>query len=178
MEIAVRTSGAVLAGVISVIGVVGVLGVAAPVAAQRDIERENLTDIREINVRVEELADDAEDAGLTRDLLETTVEQRLRDEGIMLGNSPLAADLYINVATYLGTTGLYAYCVQVSVQQLVTIEGNQLRTLADTWDLAHVGTVGAGNLSEVQQVVSQIVDLFVEDYLEVNDPREKGSIGR
>ena len=101
MEIAVRTSGAVLAGVISVIGVVGVLGVAAPVAAQRDIERENLTDIREINVRVEELADDAEDAGLTRDLLETTVEQRLRDEGIMLGNSPLAADLYINVATYL-----------------------------------------------------------------------------
>jgi hypothetical protein len=152
--------------------IVLVLGAAVePAHAQRDVERENLADIREINVHIEELAQDAEEAGLTRDLLETYVERRLRDEGIELGNSPLAADLYINVATHLGTTGLYAYCVQVSVQQLVTIEGNQLRTLADTWDVSSVGTVGAGNLPQVQQVVSQIVDLFIEDYFEVNDRR-------
>ena len=57
------------------------------------------------------------------------------------------------------------------MQQLVTIEGNQLRTLADTWDLASLGTVGTGNLPQVQEVVLQIIDVFTKDYLEVNDPR-------
>ena len=118
----------------------------------------------------EELADDAEAAGLTRRMLENAIERRLQDRGVPLGNSRLAADLYVNVATFQGSTGLYAYCVRVSAQQLVTIEGNQLRAFVDTWDRASVGTVGAGNLPQVQQVVLQIVDMFSDDFLEVNDP--------
>ena len=135
------------------------------------MERENLTGIREINVIVEELADDAEAAGLTHSTLETAIEGRLQERGVPLGNSRNAADLYVNIGTHQGSTGLYAYCVRVSVQQLVTIEGNQLRAAADTWDLTGLGTVGAGNLPQVQQVVLQIVDAFSEDYFEVNDPR-------
>ena len=146
------------------------VGVAGSAFAQDDAERENLTDIREINVIVEELADDAEAAGLTRRMLENAIERRLQDRGVPLGNSRLAADLYVNVATFQGSTGLYAYCVRVSAQQLVTIEGNQLRAFVDTWDRASVGTVGAGNLPQVQQVVLQIVDMFSDDFLEVNDP--------
>ena len=46
------------------------VGVAGSAFAQDDAEGENLTDIREINVIVEELADDAEAAGLTRRMLE------------------------------------------------------------------------------------------------------------
>ena len=53
---------------------------------------------------------------------------------------------------------------------MVTIEGNRLRSLADTWDRAGLGTVGGANLAEVEQVVLQLVDVFAEDYLEVNDP--------
>ena len=87
-----------------------------------------------------------------------------------MGNSRLSADLYVNVATFQGSTGLYAYCVRVSAQQLVTIEGNQLRAFVDTWDLASVGTVGVGNLPQVQQVVLEIVDAFSDDFLEMNDP--------
>ena len=146
------------------------VGVAGSAFAQGEDERENLTDIREINVIVEDLADDAESAGLTRRMLEHAIEQRLQDRGVPLGNSRLAADLYVNVATFQGSTGLYAYCVRVSAQQLVTIEGNQLRAIVDTWDLASVGTVGVGNLPQVQQVVLEIVDAFSDDFLEVNDP--------
>ena len=76
--------------------------------------------------------------------------------------------MHVSVDTHLGTTGLYAYCVEVAVQQLVTIESNQLRTLADVWQLASLGTVGAGNLPGLESIVLQIVDAFVDDYLEMN----------
>ena len=144
---------------------------AVPARAQDQAERENLTDIREINVIVERLADDAENAGLQRRPMVDAIEQRLEERGIPLGNSRSAADLYVNVATVRSSTGLYAYCIRVSVQQLVTIEGNQLRAYVDTWDRASVGAVGEGNLPELQTVVMQIVDSFSDDYLDMNDPR-------
>ena len=146
------------------------LTVAAPSGAQQDVERENLADIREVNVVVEDLADDAEADGLTRRALLDAAERQLEERGVPLGNSRQAADLYINVATHLGSTGLYAYYARVSVQQLATIEGNQLRAVVDTWDMASLGAVGRGNLPQVEQVVTQLVDLFCDDYFQVNDP--------
>ena len=136
--------------------------------AQDEDERENLTDIREINVVVENLTDDTETAGLRRRTLEAAIERRLERRGVPLGNSRNAADLYVSVDTHLGATGLYAYCIEVAVQQLVTIEGNQLRTLADVWDVGSLGTVGTANLPQVEEVVIQIVDRFIDDYLDTN----------
>ena len=150
--------------------VVVTLVVAPARAAQSDIERENLAGIRDVNVVVEDLAEDAEAAGLTRRALRTAVERHLESRGVPLGNSRQAADLYINVATHQGTTGLYAYYARVSVQQLATIEGNQLRARVDTWARASLGAVGEANLPQVEQVVIQLVDLFCDDYFEVNDP--------
>ena len=39
----------------------------------------------------------------------------------------------------------------------------------DTWDMASLGAVGEANLPQVEQVVMQLVDLFCDDYFEVND---------
>ena len=36
--------------------------------------------------------------------------------------------------------------------EMATIEGNQLRALIDTWDMASLGAVGAGNLGQVEQI--------------------------
>ena len=135
-----------------------------------NVERENLADLREVNVVVEELTADAESAGLDRREIEKVVEGLLEQRDVPLGNSRSAADLYVNIDTFRGSTGLYAYCVEVSIQQLVTIESNQLRTLADVWQLASLGTVGAGNLPGLESIVLQIVDAFVDDYLEMNPP--------
>ena len=148
------------------------LGIAAPAAAQDEDEREYLTGLREVNVFVDDLAPDAEASGLTRDGIEAAVEARLRERGVPLGRSQIAGDLYVRVATHRGATGLYAYFARVSLQQLVTIEGNQERAFVDTWDLDSLGTVGAGNLSQVQGVVLQIVDVFIEDYFSVNERRQ------
>ena len=145
--------------------------IAAPAAAQDENERDYLTDLREINVFVDDLAADAEAAGLTRDGIEAAVEARLRERRVPMGRSQLAGDLYVRVATHRGTTGLYAYFARVSLQQLVTIEGNQERAFVDTWDLDSLGTVGEANLPQVQRVVLQIVDVFIDDYFSVNDPR-------
>ena len=147
------------------------LALAAPAAGQQDVERENLTGIRDVNVVVADLADDVERAGLTRRGLLVAVERRLEERGVRLGSSRQAADLYVDVTTHLGSTGLYAYYARVSVQQLATIEGNQLRAYVDTWDMASLGTTGGANLPRVEEVVLQIVDLFCDDYLEVNDRR-------
>ncbi len=147
------------------------LALAAPAAAQQDVERENLAGIRDVNVVVADLADDVERAGLTRRGLLDAVERRLEDRGVRLGSSRQAADLYVDVTTHRGSTGLYAYYARVSVQQLATIEGNQLRAYVDTWDMASLGTTGGANLPRVEDVVLQIVDLFCDDYFDVNDPR-------
>lgn len=150
---------------------VAVLALTAPVEAQQDVERENLAGIRDVNVVVADLADDAEAAGLTRRGLLDAVERRLEERGVRLGSSRQAADLYVNVTTHQGATGLYAYYARVSVQQLATIEGNQLRAYVDTWDMASLGTTGGANLPRVEEVVLQIVDLFCDDYFDVNDRR-------
>ena len=144
---------------------------AAPVAGQQDVERENLAGVRDVNVIVPALADDAEAAGLTRRGLLDAVERRLEDCGVRLGSSRQAADLYVDVTTHRGSTGLYAYYARVSVQQLATLEGNQLRAYVDTWDMASLGTTGGANLPRVAEVVLQLVDRFCDDYLDVNDLR-------
>ena len=146
------------------------LGAGAGGLAQNDDEREYLEDLREVNVLVEELPPEVEAVGLTRDDIETAVEGRLRERRVPIGRSRLAGDLYVRIGTHRGSTGLYAYFARVSLQQLVTIEGNRHRAFVDTWDLESLGLVGEGNLPQVKQVVLEIVDVFIEDYLSVNDP--------
>ena len=143
---------------------------ATAVLEQSDDEREYLEDLREVNVLVEDLPPAVEAAGLTRDGIEAAVEDRLRERRVPIGRSRLAGDLYVRIGTHRGSTGLYAYFARVSLQQLVTIEGNRQRAFVDTWDLESLGMVGEGNLPQVQQVVLQIVDAFIDDYFAVNDP--------
>ena len=146
------------------------LGAAASAGAQNDDEREYLEDLREVNVLVEELPPEVEAAGLTRDGIDAAIEERLRERRVPIGRSRLAGDLYVRIGTHRGSTGLYAYFARVSLQQLVTIEGNRHRAFVDTWDLESLGLVGEGNLPQVEQVVLEIVDVFIEDYFAVNDP--------
>ena len=146
------------------------LGAAASAGAQNDDELEYLEDLREVNVLVEELPPEVEAAGLTRDGIEAAIEARLRERRVPIGRSRLAGDLYVRIGTHRGSTGLYAYFARVSLQQLVTIEANRHRAFVDTWDLESLGLVGEGNLPQVEQVVLEIVDVFIEDYFAVNDP--------
>ena len=157
------------AHIMAVAALIVLLG-AASGHAQGDDERDYLQDLREVNVLVEELPPEVEAAGLTRDGIEAAVEDRLRERRVPIGRSRLAGDLYVRIGTHRGSTGLYAYFARVSLQQLVTIEGNRQRAFVDTWDLESLGMVGEGNLPQVEQVVLQIVDVFIEDYFAVNDP--------
>ena len=147
-----------------------ILGAGVSGLAQSDDEREYLEDLREVNVLVEELPPEIEAAGLTRDGIEGAIEERLRERRVPIGRSRLAGDLYVRIGTHRGSTGLYAYFARVSLQQLVTIEGNRQRAFVDTWDLESLGLVGEGNLPQVEQVVLEIVDVFIADYFSVNDP--------
>ena len=100
---------------------------AAPAGAQDDAERENLTDIREINVIVERLTDDAEEAGLSRRALSDAIEERLEERGVPLGNSRSAADLYVNVATVRGSTASTLSTADMKVRERALFSGSRMR---------------------------------------------------
>jgi hypothetical protein len=78
-------------------------------------ERENLTDLREVNVAVTDRAADAEAADLTRRALLAEVERRLEKRRVPFWTSRHGADLYIHVSTHLWSTGVFVDYARVSL---------------------------------------------------------------
>lgn len=94
----------------------GIILSPAAVRGQDVHELDNLADLREANVVVGDLNDDVRAAGLNRRELEDAIEHQFQRRGVPFGSSHSGGDLYVNIDTFRGSTGLYAYCVAVSVQ--------------------------------------------------------------
>src|ERR1700686_187081 len=96
---------------------------AVPSAAQTEPERDSLKGLTGVYVLIEDLPNDATQAGLTTDTFRTDVELRLRRSGIkVLGReelfrTPGEPRLYSNVNVLCDRSGICAYSVSVSFQQ-------------------------------------------------------------
>ncbi len=124
-------------------------------------------------VVVEEMRADAERDGLTRNLLQTDVEQRLRQAGITVDNhAPGFLAIFVNTLKF--ESGFYAYAIRVQFKQRVRMERNlKIAALASTWEAPSVvGTVGTRALRDVRGSVRDRVDEFINAYLEEN-PRSR-----
>jgi hypothetical protein len=132
-------------------------------------QRATLKGINTVEVVVEAIDPAAEQDGLTRSQLQTDVEGRLRQAGIVVGPT-LTGHLYVNVDTVKGEHGhTYAYNVSVQyVQQLALARDPKVPIFAPTWDTGGVGMIAANRLREVRQEVANYVDQFIKDYLEQN----------
>lgn len=83
------------------------------------------------------------------------------------------AYLYINVAALKKDYGLYAYSVEVCVNQLVACLRNQeIKQFAETWERREVGTVGVEKLASLEQSVAAHVVAFVTAYRAVNPEQD------
>ena len=144
------------------------VAVTHPAAAQ---DRDNLTGIGPVHVRVENVLPNAERAGLTTTMLQTATESRLRGNGVPLSDeSP--SFLYLNVNTYRAQeTGPYSFEITLEFRTPVqVVSTGRFVFNATIWQIGAVGSVGAGDMGQIQDGALDFVDRFSNDYLAVNAP--------
>ena len=151
--------------------------ITANVVAAQEMERESLKGLKGVQVLVELLRPDVEGRGVSKDSIKTDVELRLRQSGIKVyansreDRSLAKAYLYINLNSMAGTantTGLFAACIEVHLNQWMRSQVNGQELKGSTWSLGMVVTIGVNNLRELRDDVMDLVDVFIYDYLAAN----------
>ena len=137
--------------------------------------KETLRGLPGVAVVIEPLHPTTERDGLTQSQLQAEVEQQLKTAGIRVltqeewKKTPGAPYLYVNVAALKKNYGLYAYAIEVCLNQLVLlIRDQQTQEFAETWETREVGTVGKERLATVRKSVAAHVAVFIRDYFAVN----------
>ena len=120
---------------------------------------------RPMELVVEDLDKDSKAIGLTKDRLQVTAESRLRAARLYtdsMSESTLAY-LYVRVSV-LGP----AVSVDVQYKKYLFDPGNASNGFATTWQSSSTGTHGK-DAGYIVQIVSEIVDKFLVEYLRVNE---------
>ena len=155
--------------------------VASPVVAlNSEMNRASLRGLTGVKVLVEDLAPEVEQAGLAKEPLQKAVEEKLRGAGIKVLTRDEAAltpgepHLYVNVNVTLskGEGVMCSYSIDIALIQNVTLMRDPGQaTYAVTWSTGGVGLIGKKSLSELQESVEGLVDIFVKAYNGVNSKR-------
>lgn len=130
----------------------------------------SLTGLKEIAVLVEELTTELTDAGVSRAVLQTEVQQALEAHGIAVRRDAVPY-LYVLISGFEHrdqqgvTTGLFTYAVDLSLRQTVRLASNPAIevTGASTW-LA-MGKMGVRRKDSLKQDMANIVDDMVGEFL-------------
>ena len=119
---------------------------------------------RPLYLIVEFLPEDAEEIGLTEERIQTAAESRLRAARLYDAE---AADhfLYVNVNVVER-----AFSIDVGYRKLLHDEALDIGGMAETWNTGAAGMHGGSGASFILQGVSEHMDLFVVEYLRVNEP--------
>ncbi len=138
-------------------------------ASNSPSSRQTLQRIKGIHVVVEDLDSD----GLvTVGQVQTDTELRLRKAGINVLETGFPM-LYVNTELLKGrsmaTSGIYAYHIELTLEQAVLVPGNEEAALGATWSTGTTGMVGKDNLSKaIREDVGDLVDKFSNAYLSMN----------
>jgi hypothetical protein len=144
--------------------------------AQNDnyLSRPTLKGLTGVDVIVEYLRPEIEQAGLTRTMLLTDTELTLREAGIpvVAERSLSAGSLYLNVdCMNRPPIMLYGCSLSLELTQPATLVRNPkiVAVSASTWSVAEIYMVGAAYLStDVPNAVQGLVKQFANAYLEQN----------
>ncbi len=139
--------------------------------------RATLRGLRGVSVLVEKLPPEVEKEGLVRNKLQTEAELKLKMAGIKVLTkeeslkAPGEPYLYINVNINIAKTesDIYPYSIDVLLIQKVSLVRDPGRTAyAVTWSTGGVGSIAKPILSQLQNNIEDILDVFVEAYLSEN----------
>ena len=146
------------------------------VYAQTDDEVESLRGLKGVYVLIDSLHPDIEADGLRENQIHTDVELKLRLAGIKVLNEVEylmekgKPYLYIRFNSFRHESGLHIINIGVGLNQSVYLERDlNIKVYgAVTWDLYYTGTVGAKNVNQIRDIIKDLVDEFINDYLSVN----------
>ncbi|MBA2494834.1 MAG: hypothetical protein H0V31_09095 [Acidobacteria bacterium] len=134
-----------------------------------------------LNVLVEDLSPDLEQAGLTRAQIKTDVEIKLHRVGFKIpsiekGFFTPYIYLHISVGAPKTNSGFFSFTVKTALRQEIVLKRNKSITLfAPTWETT-AGGVGTDKIREIRDVISDQVDEFINDYLKANTSTAKQSV--
>ena len=139
-------------------------------------QREILAGLQGVYVLVVDFSPEDEKYGLNKERFKTDVELRLRQYGVkVLSNMErfLASGqpyLYINVNPKIEEKiGLAAINISVQLKEKVLLVRNPtIITAAATWKAQGVAMGGLDNIAQVRELVKDLVDEFINDYLAAN----------
>jgi len=136
-----------------------------------------LRGLQGVGVLVEKLPAEVEKEGLNRLQLQLEVESKLRMAGIKVltreevFRTPGEPHLYINVNVNVAKTesDIYPYSIDMLlIQQVSLLRDPNLTTFAVTWSKGGGGSIGKTILSQLQEYVREMVDIFIKAYLAEN----------
>ncbi len=133
------------------------------------LERATLRGLHAVNVVIDTLDPELVNAGLSRDSLQSRMEQRLERAGI-----PLDKDanefLAIRVTHVRAKRGPIAACFSVGLYQPVVLSRDkEIRTVTQTWEVMTVLMADPKLLSEASlSSVDELADRFVAAYQSAN----------
>jgi len=155
--------------------------IASPAVGQGDdmLARGSLSGVGNVRVVIESPGPEAEGEGLTSQRLRTDVEVKLRTAGVPVSDDSTRGGpfLYLNVGVFRGhqesIKGLYAYNVEVSFYQAVSLERlPSYHPLGRTWSVSALGMVGQNHMVDgIRDAVRDLADLFINAYLAANPKR-------
>jgi hypothetical protein len=139
--------------------------------------RATLRGLEGVAVLVEQFSPEVEKEGLVKNRLQTELELKLRMAGIKVLTkeeclkTPGEPYLYVNINVNIAKTesDIYPYSIDILLIQKVSLvrDPNQA-TYAVTWSTGGVGSIGKPILSQLQNSVEEILDVFVKAFLSEN----------
>jgi len=139
-------------------------------AAPRKGDARTLRGVLEVQVICENLSPDARLAGVTRDHLETVIENRLRRAGVGIVDDIQAAkrrvpSLYVavNVSSVIGENS-FIYSYRVALYEAATLARDpNLIVMAECWQDGGYGIVGARKATSILTHVEECLGRFTDD---------------
>lgn len=138
-------------------------------AGDAPLDRATLRGLGSVGVVVDPLDPDLIKEGLTQDLLQKRIEGRLRDAGIVIGQSA-PEFVGLRVLQVRAQRGPYALCLSVGVYQPVLLVRNKdVRTATETWAVDTVLMADPKVVSrETLNSVDELADRLVAAYRSAN----------
>jgi hypothetical protein len=103
--------------------------------------------------------------------LRTDVEIRLRRAGVVV-DSTEPTYLYVNVNALRSSLGGCVYAILVKFEQPAFLPSGRT-VIAATWDSGTLGTTPQTDGRHIRDVLGDLVDQFVNDWLSANPPKPR-----
>jgi Putative peptidoglycan binding domain len=145
--------------------------------------RETLKGLLGVTVWVWDMTPETERGGVTKQQVQTEVEQQLRRAGITVSASEDASTpsgmtlLTVSVTTLRHTENLYAYTVDLAVYQTAVLLRDPTPRSLVTWSVGSIALVESSDLRAIFTSVGQQIEKFIQAYRSVN-PRARPEGGQ